>query len=169
VIESPDLTTDFELIQGDTTFRTALNKRTLHIVESSSILLIYVPKNPARRELCYRRVLPEKLLKFLMKERWSTNIKVEPSAAALIADILTCSEGVLDDILEDAGVIPALFPDELAVKRKSDQEILKKKIRVRIPPETSDQFIFREREKRLKRLGVFEDDYIASEPRKPVL
>jgi hypothetical protein len=148
-MESPELATDFELIQGGTTFRTVLDKRTLHIHESSSIILIYVPKNSAKREICYRRVLPEKLLKIMMKERGSTAIKLDPSAVALVADILTCSEGIVDDILEDAGVIPASFPDELAVKRKSDQEMPKKQIRVRLPPNTSSEELLQERAVRL--------------------
>jgi hypothetical protein len=108
-----EITTKLEVIQNGEKIQAILNKSTLHIEEEDSKLQVYVPKDPKDRELCYRRLLPARLLRTLMtKVGESPETKPEPGAVAIIADILNCSDFIVNDLLEDAGIVPVPFSDE---------------------------------------------------------
>ncbi len=112
VFMTNEITTKFEVTQNGQKIQSTLDKSTLHIKEDHSKLQIYVPKDPKDRELCYCRLLPARLLSTLMTEvGGSPTAKPEPSAVGIVADILNCSDLIINDILEDAGVVRVPFPE----------------------------------------------------------
>lgn len=88
-----------------------LDKSTLHIKEDQFKLKIYVPKDPKDRELCYRRLLPPRLLA-QREDDGTTTTHPNPQATGVISDIINCSDLIVEDILEDAGIVRVSFPDE---------------------------------------------------------
>jgi hypothetical protein len=100
------------VVQNGERIQAILDKGTLHIEEASK-LQAYIPKDPKDRRLCYRRLLPARLLRMLMtKVGENPETKPEPGAVGIIADILNCSDLIINDILEDAGIVPVPFSDE---------------------------------------------------------
>ena len=99
--------------QNGQKIQATLDKSMLHIIEDSSKLQVYVPQDRKDRELCYRRLLPAGLLATLMtRVGESPTKKPEASLVGIFADILNCSDLVINEILEDAGIVPVPFADE---------------------------------------------------------
>jgi hypothetical protein len=113
IFKTDEITTQLEVTQNGIKTQATLDTSTLHIKEDQSKLKIYVPKNPKDRELCYRRLLPPRLLAELMKENDKKNeINLDPNAVGIVADIMNCSDLIIEDILEDAGIVKVPFSDE---------------------------------------------------------
>ena len=114
VFKTDEIITQLELTQNGTKIQaTTLDKSTLCIKEDQSKLNIYVPKSPRDRELCYRRQLPSRLLAELMKDSDEKNaIPLDLRAVGIVADIMNCSDLIIEDILKDAGVVGVPFIDE---------------------------------------------------------
>ena len=86
----------------------------LHIEENQGRLNIYVPKDRRDQEICYLRVLPTKLFNEVMMERPASNstLAADPSAVAILISVFAASDQVIDSVLEEAGIVPVLYPDE---------------------------------------------------------
>ena len=70
----------------------------LHIEEANKHLKLFVPQDRRNRELCFVTVLPDRLAAYLgIRER---------EAVKVLGDLLNGSASILDDILEEYGVVP---------------------------------------------------------------
>ena len=73
-------------------------KAKLHIEEANNHLKIFVPQERRDRELCFVTVLPDRLAAYLgIRER---------EAVKVFGDLLNGSTSILDDILEEHGIVP---------------------------------------------------------------
>lgn len=156
VIQTGTLASKFELTQNGTKLETEIAKDGIYIEEVVSGLNIYVPKSLNDRELSYRRSLPRELMFVLMKEGLERRtISLEQTAVSLISDILSCSDPIIDDILEDAGVVKVPFADEYTPFRlrvhdfsiygmAEDRPLSMKprcKVPIRLPGQTTKRFV----------------------------
>ncbi|KIM99744.1 hypothetical protein OIDMADRAFT_125409, partial [Oidiodendron maius Zn] len=113
IFTASEIRTRYELTQNGKKFQAILDKGTLHIEKDETQLNIYVPENSRDRELCYRRLLPSRLLAKLMRDESAiTTIYLDLRAVAIVADIMTCSDLIIEDLLEDAGIMRLSFPAE---------------------------------------------------------
>ena len=73
-------------------------KAKLHIEETNNHLKIFVPQERRDRELCFVTVLPDRLAAYLgIRER---------EAVKVFGDLLNGNTSILDDILEEHGIVP---------------------------------------------------------------
>jgi hypothetical protein len=113
IFTTDEITTKFELTQNGITIQATLDNCALHIEEDQTKLNIYVPESSRDRELCYRRLLPSRLLANLMRGESAINTThLDPRAVGIVADIMTCSDLIIENILEDAGIMRVSFPAE---------------------------------------------------------
>lgn len=83
------------------------------VEEIGSKLRVYLPEDSKHHELCCRRRLPAMLLEKLMRTSGGdSKQELKHERVALVADILACSDLIIDDILEDAGIVEAPFAAE---------------------------------------------------------
>ena len=73
-------------------------KARLHMEETNNHLKLYVPQERKQREVCFCKVLPDKLAAYL-------GIR-ELEAVKVLGDILNSSASVIDEILEEHGIVP---------------------------------------------------------------
>jgi hypothetical protein len=115
IFTTDEITTKFELTKNGIRIQATLDKGAIYIEEDQTKLNIYVPANSREKELCYRRLLPSRLLAKLMRaESAITATHLDPRAVGIVADIMTCSDLIIEDILEDAGIMRVSFPNEHA-------------------------------------------------------
>jgi hypothetical protein len=111
IFTTVEITTKFELTQNAVKIQARLDKGALYIIEDQTRLNIYVPKSSRDKELCYRRLLLSRLLAKLMRgEGAITTTHFDPRAFGIVANIIICSDLIIEDILEDAGIIRVSFP-----------------------------------------------------------
>lgn len=80
-------------------------------------LKIYVPKDAKDRQLCYRRILPAKLLGALLEDVGANPCEeLDHRTLDIFADVLNCSEDIIDDILDEAGIFQVAFADEYSAE-----------------------------------------------------
>jgi hypothetical protein len=113
VYEADDISSQLVLSQDGKPIYANLSKSRLHIEEAGTQLRIYVPKDPKEQELCYLGLLPQRLLDFMMTDP-ITNLAstVSSNAVTIIGNVLKSSSFVVDDFLEEAGIIPVNIPDD---------------------------------------------------------
>ena len=80
-------------------------KAKLHIEETKNRLRLYVPQERGDRELCFLKVLPDKLAAYL-------GIR-EPEAVKVLGDIFKSSASILDQLLEEHGIVPLPWPEPI--------------------------------------------------------
>ncbi|KAN0093560.1 hypothetical protein V8E51_016744 [Hyaloscypha variabilis] len=108
IFTTDEITTKFELTKNGIRIQATLDKGALYIEKDQNKLNIYVPATSREKELCYRRLLPSRLLAKLMRaESAITATHLDPRAVGIVADIMTCSDLIIEDILEDAGIMRA--------------------------------------------------------------
>jgi hypothetical protein len=98
----------------------------LHIHESDDKLRIFVPVDPKDRELCYLRLLPQRIFNVLMKKEISAEAAsvTESRIVNVIAALLKSSDFIIDELLEDAGIVQLPFQDEkIGGSQEQHQEI----------------------------------------------
>ncbi|KAH6986493.1 hypothetical protein BKA56DRAFT_670643 [Ilyonectria sp. MPI-CAGE-AT-0026] len=84
-----------------------------HIEDASGRLTVYVPKDRRAQELCFGSVLPRKLAAWLMRHPTShIDGTVEVNAVNALTSIFACDQSVLDDILDDQGIIQVSFENK---------------------------------------------------------
>ena len=73
-------------------------KARLHMEETNNHLKLYVSQEKRQRELCFRKVLPDKLAAYLGIQ--------ELEAVKVLGDILNSSASIINELLEEHGVVP---------------------------------------------------------------
>jgi hypothetical protein len=87
------------------------SKSRLYVQENGRKLRIYVPRDRKEQELCYFRMLPQRILDLIMTDpETSRATGIDPSAIEIIGNILRSSKLIVDDFLEEAGIIPCDVP-----------------------------------------------------------
>lgn len=100
-----------------------VSKTNIHIEESPEDLNIYVPKDSKDQEMCYLRQLPTKLFNETMMGELDSNstLAVDSTAVSIITAIFASSDGVIDLVLEEAGIVPVPYPDQYEEKNQQSQ------------------------------------------------
>ncbi|KAI8676088.1 hypothetical protein NCS56_00495700 [Fusarium sp. Ph1] len=116
VLEVDGISSVLEIYQNKQLFRVQVATANEHINdETSETLMIYVPKERRAQELCFGSVLPRKLAAWLMRRLTSDGggaIEVDVDAVNALTSIFACDRSVLDDILDDQGIIQVSFENK---------------------------------------------------------
>jgi hypothetical protein len=104
VYRSDGFSKTLTLHQGGGRITVESGKANLHIKEDGKNLTLFVPRDSTARERCYLSQLPNQLLGYLAIS--------DTAAKSTLTAVLTGSQSVLDDLLEDYGIIevPDLVP-----------------------------------------------------------
>lgn len=73
---------------------------TMHLDDNNGKLRIFVPRNKRDRNLCYSSQLPKALVNYLGIS--------DPAASGIFRTVMTSSNDILDDLLEEDGIIQVL-------------------------------------------------------------
>ena len=73
-------------------------KAKLHIEESNNHLKLYVPQDRGDREICFVKVLPDRLAAYLGIQK--------SGAVEVLGHLLQTSASILDQLLEEHGIVP---------------------------------------------------------------
>ncbi|KAF5532469.1 hypothetical protein FMEXI_12426 [Fusarium mexicanum] len=109
------------LSQNGRQYEARLSTASEHIDEPAGSLTIYVPRNRREQEICFGSVLPRKFAAWLMRNP-HTNIdgNVEVDIINALTSIFASDRAVLDEILDDQGMIQLQFEDP--VKHLNEDE-----------------------------------------------
>jgi hypothetical protein len=116
VYRSDGFSKTLTLRQGGGRITVESGKANLHIREDNKTLTLFVPRDSIARERCYLSQLPSRLLGYLAIS--------DTAAKSTLTAVLTCSQAVLDDLLEDNGIIevPGLVPLQSTTQCEEDPE-----------------------------------------------
>ncbi|KAJ3546237.1 hypothetical protein NM208_g2100 [Fusarium decemcellulare] len=114
VIEIDGISSVLEIFQNRQRFQVTVAAANEHIDdETTERLVIYVPKERKAQELCFGSVLPRKLAAWLMRRPSSHNEwAIEADIVNALTSIFACDRSVLDDVLDDQGIIQVSFENE---------------------------------------------------------
>lgn len=125
VMEVDGLSSVLKIFQNRQPFEVSMATANEHIDDSTGKLMIYVPKERRAQELCFGSVLPRKLAAWLMRPVKSLiDGPVEIDAVNALTAIFASERSVLDDILDDQGVLQVSFEnkDEGSDGEEEEQE-----------------------------------------------
>jgi hypothetical protein len=116
VYQSDGFSKTLVLCQGGRRITVESGKANLHIKEDKKHLTLYVPREGIARERCYLSQLPERLLGYLAIS--------DTAAKSTLTAILTGSQSVLNDILEDSGIVQVsgLLPLRSTIQQEDELE-----------------------------------------------
>lgn len=116
VYRSDGFSKTLTLCQGDSRITVESGKANLHIKEDNKNLTLFVPRDSTARERCYLSQLPNRLLGYLAIS--------DTAAKSTLTAVLTGSQSVLDDLLEDYGIVevPGLVPLQSTTQYEEDLE-----------------------------------------------
>ena len=90
-------------------------KAKLHIEETNNHLKLYVPQRKRDRELCFVTVLPYRLTTYLgIRER---------EAAKVFGDLLKGSTSIVDEILDEHGIVPLPWTEQVQQSTLSHENV----------------------------------------------
>ncbi|KAF5251673.1 hypothetical protein FANTH_3283 [Fusarium anthophilum] len=112
VLEVEGISSVLRLSQNGRQYEARLSTASEHIDEPAGSLTIYVPRNRGEQEICFGSVLPRKFAAWLMRNP-HTNIdgNVEVDIINALTSIFASDRAVLDEILDDQGMIQLQFED----------------------------------------------------------
>ncbi|KAF4971125.1 hypothetical protein FSARC_1958 [Fusarium sarcochroum] len=123
VIEVDQISSVLRISQNGQTFEAKIATASGHIAELDGKLTIYVPTERKAQEICFGSALPRKLATWLMQDlesRDDRNVDIE--AVNALTSIFASERCVLDEILEDQGIIHVSFENEDEDETDSDEE-----------------------------------------------
>lgn len=112
VLEVEGISSVLKLSQNGGRYEARLSTASEHIDEPAGNLTIYVPRDRRAQEVCFGSVLPRKFAAWLMRNP-HTNIdgNVEVDIINALTSIFASDRAVLDEILDDQGMIQLQFED----------------------------------------------------------
>ncbi|ENH66987.1 hypothetical protein FOC1_g10004618 [Fusarium oxysporum f. sp. cubense race 1] len=112
VLEVEGISSVLKLSQNGVRYEARLSTTSEHIDEPAGNLTIYVPRDRRAQEVCFGSVLPRKFAAWLMRNP-HTNIdgNVEVDIINALTSIFASDRAVLDEILDDQGMIQLQFED----------------------------------------------------------
>lgn len=133
VYESDGFTKELRLSYGDLTVNALSDRGTFHLEEKEGILNLFVPRNNAQREKCYLTQLPNELQQYLQL------MDNGPEASKAFLLVIQASIHVLDDILDDNGIVQILDNDLTAFEQAEESsDPLEEELHVNVPAERPD-------------------------------
>jgi hypothetical protein len=133
VYESDGFTKDLRLSYGNLTVNAASDRGTFHLEDKNGVLNLFVPRDTAQREKCYLTQLPNKLQQYLQL------MDNGPEASKAFLLVIQASIHVLDDILDENGIVQVLDNDLTAYEQAEESsDSLGEEGRANIPTERSD-------------------------------
>ncbi|KAF4959046.1 hypothetical protein FGADI_1924 [Fusarium gaditjirri] len=112
VLEVDEISSILRLGQNGQKYEAKHSTASEHIDEPAGNLTIYVPRDRRAQEICFGSVLPRKFAAWLMRNP-HTNIdgNVEIDVINALTSIFASDRAVLDEILDDQGMIQLQFED----------------------------------------------------------
>ncbi|XEU94732.1 hypothetical protein FSHL1_000016 [Fusarium sambucinum] len=113
VVEVEKISSVLKIFQNRQSFEVPVATANEHIDDSTGRLTIYVPKERKAQELCFGSVLPRKLAAWLMRPPKSlTDGPIETDAIKALTAIFASDRSVLDDVLDDQGILQVSIENE---------------------------------------------------------
>lgn len=113
VVEVERISSVMKIFQNKQPFEVSVATANEHIDDSTGRLAIYVPKERRAQELCFTSVLPRKLAAWLMGPPKSlADGLVDTDAVKVLTAIFASERSVLDDVLDDQGILKVSFENE---------------------------------------------------------
>ncbi|KAM0203989.1 hypothetical protein ACHAPQ_004134 [Fusarium lateritium] len=113
VVEVERISSVLKIFQNKQSFEFSVATANEHIDDSTGTLTIYVPKERRAQELCFGSILPRKLAAWLMRTSKSpTDGLIETDAVKVLTAIFASERFVLDDVLDDQGILQVSFENE---------------------------------------------------------
>ncbi|SPJ70393.1 uncharacterized protein FTOL_00121 [Fusarium torulosum] len=119
-IESDQISSTLKLYQGSDVIQSeaVLGTACAHIAESGRELTVYVPKNAKAQEICYISRLPKAFAEWL-----EPSVHTQEQVVKALTLVFATEKAMLDDILDDQGIMQLSFEDEDAIESEvSDGE-----------------------------------------------
>lgn len=119
-IESDQISSTLKLYQGSDVIQSeaVLGTACAHIAESGRELTVYVPKNAKAQEICYISRLPKAFAEWL-----EPSVYTQEQVVKALTLVFATEKAMLDDILDDQGIMQLSFEDEDAIESEvSDGE-----------------------------------------------
>lgn len=99
VYESDGITTHLQLRYGnEKTVKVISDRTTFHLEDKDETLHLFGPRDAAQQEKCSMTQLPKALGRYLL-------IDGNPQASKILLLVLHASTGILDEILDDEGIV----------------------------------------------------------------
>ncbi|KAL5608429.1 hypothetical protein FOBRF1_008926 [Fusarium oxysporum] len=113
VVEVERISSVLRIFQNRQSFEIPVATANEHIDDSTGRLMIYVPRERRAQELCFGSVLPRKLAAWLMHSSKSlTDGPIETDIVKILTAIFASERFVLDDVLDDQGILTVSFDNE---------------------------------------------------------
>ncbi|KAF9774642.1 hypothetical protein IL306_007330, partial [Fusarium sp. DS 682] len=113
VKEVDEITSILKISQNGQLHTAELSTASEHITEPAGELVIFVPRDRKAQEICFGSVLPRKFAAWLMRHPVSQiDGNVEVDAVTALTSIFASDRSVLDEILDDQGIIQVAFGNE---------------------------------------------------------
>ncbi|WXC42498.1 hypothetical protein QX201_002273 [Fusarium graminearum] len=123
IVEVDRISSVLKIFQNKQPFEVHVATANEHIDDSTGGLTIYVPKDRRAQELCFGSVLPRKLGAWLMRRSKSLiDGPIETEAVKALTAIFATERFVLDDVLDDQGILQVSFEDEDGESYSSETE-----------------------------------------------
>ena len=90
-------------------------KAKLHMEENNNHLKLYVPQEKRQRELCFLKVLPDKLAAYL-------GIR-EQEAVKVLGNVLNGSASIVSELLEEHGIVPLPWTEPIQRSTPSHENL----------------------------------------------
>ena len=90
-------------------------KAKLHMEENNNHLKLYVPQEKRQRELCFLKVLPDKLAAYL-------GIR-EQEAVKVLGNVLNGSASIVNELLEEHGIVPLPWTEPIQQSTPSHENL----------------------------------------------
>lgn len=119
IIESDQILSNLEVRQ-DPDFIQAealLGTSCAHITDNGRVLTVYVPKNAKAQKVCYLSGLPKAFTEWL-----GPSFNVREEVAKILTLVFVSDKAILNDVLDDQGIVKLSFEDKDAIETGSRDE-----------------------------------------------
>ncbi|KAH8702222.1 hypothetical protein BGW36DRAFT_289384 [Talaromyces proteolyticus] len=130
IYESDGFTKHLRLSYGDLTVNAVSDRGIFHLEDVHGTLILFVPRDDKQREKCYLTQLPNALERYLLIDN--------PGASKVFLLVIQASRHVLDDVLDEDGIVRIPESDLRSFERAVERDSLGEEIYVDISIERPD-------------------------------
>jgi hypothetical protein len=115
VYESDGFTKHLQLSYGNQTVKAISDRGTFHLEDENGTMRLFIPNDKMQRERSSMTELPKALGRYLL-------IDGSPQASKILLLVLNATTGVLDEILDDEGIVRIPDSDFAAFEQAEESE-----------------------------------------------
>ncbi|KAI0430299.1 hypothetical protein F5Y09DRAFT_233056 [Xylaria sp. FL1042] len=122
VLETDEIKSELHLVEDDRTLKVEQFQAELHIDATQDTLLIYVPKDPVRQDICFLYNLPSAIYKWMLEDGDNiVSVQESEQAKRIIQSILAANPSSLELLLEKEGIVELSFPEFEEVEEAKEE------------------------------------------------